>query len=315
MSIADKAKDKAKRNPNWLLGVLLGLHIILLSFNRSPERPELWIFQTALMTVMAPVQSGLTHSVNWVSDRWKSYFYLRGVREENERLKSELSRSTEALGTLREELVDYQQVRRLLEGSSLPAGSEVYQKVFARVIGRDPNHLFATVVIDKGSIHGIKKDQPVVDATGLVGRVVVVTPLSSRVVLVTDERHGAGAVIATTTAGRLLAVVRGVRDSYYFQLDFITPPIKIENGELVITSGQDGIYPPGLLIGRVANPTDQPASTQQRLVIAPAADLGRLEVVSVLQVTRDQIRAGTEAVANEEAQQEALSTRKKPNEK
>jgi rod shape-determining protein MreC len=315
VSIADKAKDKAKRNPNWLLGALLGLHIIVISFNRSPERPELWVLQTVLMTAMAPVQAGLTHSGNWVSDRWKSYLYLRGVREENERLKSELTRSAGELGTLREELVDYRQLRRLLEGSSLPGGTDAYQKVFARVIGRDANHLFATVVIDKGSIHGIKKDQPVVDATGLVGRVVVVTPLASRVVLVTDERHGAGVVIATTAAGRLLAVVRGVRDNYYFQLDFITPPVKIENGESVVTSGQDGIYPPGLLIGRVANPTDQPVSTQQRLVIAPAADLGRLEVVSVLQVTRDQIRAGLEAVANEEAQQDALSTKKKPNQK
>lgn len=311
MSITEKAKDKAKRSPNLLLGVLLVLHLVAISFNRTPNRPDLWIFQTVLMTIMTPAQSGLTRGSQWISGQWKSYFQLRGVREENERLKSELAQTGVELVTLREQLADYQQLRRLLDENGSSGVSDSYQKLFARVIGRDSNHLFATVIIDKGAIHGIRKDQPVVDANGVVGRVVVVTPLSSRVVLLTDERHGAGALIATTAAGRLLAVVRGVRDSYYFQLDFITPPVQIENGERVVTSGQDGVYPPGLLLGRVANPTDQPASTQQRLVIAPAADLGRLDVVAVLQLTREQIRAGIDAVASEESQQEALSTRKR----
>lgn len=307
MSIADKAKDKAKRNPNVLLGILITVQLFFVSLNPSPDRPYLRVVQAVAMTIAAPVQSGLSNGVGWVADLWKSYFYLRGVREENERLKAERSRSAMELTDLRERLAAYHQLNGLVEAR----GADGYQKLYARVIGRDTNHLFSTVIVDKGSIHGVMKDQPVVDSFGLVGRVILVAHSSSRVLLLTDERHGAGAVIATTVAGRLLGVVRGMRDSYYFQMDFITPAIKIENGESVVTSGQDGIYPPGLLIGRVANPTDQPTSTQQRLVLAPAADLGRLDVVALLRVTRDQIRAGIDAVVTEESQQEVGPARKR----
>lgn len=307
MSITDKARDRAKKNPNWLFGVLLIVHLVAISFNRTTERPDLRIFQTIIMTIATPFQSGIGSSADWVSEKWQSYFYLRGVREENQRLKADLARVESETFRLREELLKYQQLRELLD-SPTTAG---YQKIPARVVARDANHLFGTVVIDKGSIHGIKKDQPVVDAAGLVGRVVLVTPISSRVLLITDERHGSGALITTVLNGGILGVLRGVRDNFYCEMDFITTPVKIDNGEPVVTSGQDGIYPSGLLIGRVANPTDQPASTQQKIVVAPAAALGRLEMVAVLQVTSDQIRAATAAVESEEKRLEAEATRKK----
>ena len=296
MSIADKAKDKAKRNPEWMLGILVVLHLIALSLNRVPGQPGMRVLQVVLMTVTTPFQSGIGNSAGWLSEQWKGYFQLRRVREENEWLKSERIRLASEQLVLREQLARYGRLGPLVE-----AGDRIgSQAIRARVVGRDVSRLFGTVVIDKGSFHGVSKNQPVVDAMGLVGRVVLVTPYSSRVILITDERHGAGSVIATTLAGRLLGIVRGARDSYYCQMDFITAPVNIDNGEPVLTSGQDGIYPPGLLIGRVANPTDQPVSTQQRLVVAPAAELGRLEIVSVLQVTREQIRGAVDAVIAEE---------------
>lgn len=307
MSITDKARDRAKKNPNWLFGLLIVIHLIAISFNRTPERPDLRLFQNIFMTIATPFQSGIGSGVAWLTGKWEGYFHLRGVREENQRLKADLTRVDTELIRLREELDDYQGLRQLLD-SKIADG---YQKIPARVVARDANHLFGTVIIDKGSVHGIKKDQPVVDASGLVGRVVLVTPLSSRVLLVTDERHGAGALITMVLDGGILGVMRGVRDNYYCEMDFITTPVKIENGEPVVTSGQDGIYPPGLLIGRVANPTDQPASTQQRIVIAPAAALGQLEIVAVLQVTREQIRVAAAAVESEEKRQESEAARKK----
>lgn len=307
MSIADKARDKAKKNPNWLLGALLVVQLVMISFNRAPSRPDLWIAQVVLLTISTPFQSGLGSSVDWFSDRWRSYVQLRGVREENQRLRSDLARSESESLALRERLSALRHLEEVLASD----GAGDYPKIPARVIARDANRLFGTVVIDKGSIHGIRKDQPVVDAGGLVGRVILVTPFSSRVILVTDERHGAGALITTTVTDRVLGVVRGGGDSYYCRMDFITTPVRLENGELIVTSGQDGIYPPGLLLGRVANPAEWAGSTQQRMVVAPAADLGRLEAVLVLQVSPEQVRAGIDAVNTEEKRLEAESLRKR----
>lgn len=307
MSIADKARDKAKKNPNWLLGVLLVVHLVVVSFNRAPSRPDLWIIQVIVLTISTPFQSGLGSSVDWFSNKWRSYVQLRGVREENQRLRSELARSDSEALALREKLA----ALRHLEGLLAADGAGDYQKIPARVIARDANRLFGTVIIDKGSIHGVRKDQPVVDTGGLVGRVILVTPLSSRVILVTDERHGAGALITTTVTGRVLGVMKGVGDNYYCRMDFITTPVRLENGEMIVTSGQDGIYPPGLLLGRVANPAEWAGSTQQRMVVAPAADLGRLEAVLVLQVLPEQVRAGIDAVNAEEKRVETEALRKR----
>jgi rod shape-determining protein MreC len=259
------------------------------------------------MTISTPFQSGLGSSVDWFSDQWKSYLELRGVREENQRLRAALAQSSSDEVALRDRLSALRHLEQVLESGSA-AG---FQKIPARVIARDPNRLFGTIIIDKGSIHGVRKDQPVVDSGGLVGRVVLVTPLSSRVILVTDERHGAGALITTTVTDRVLGVIRGVGDNYYCRMDFITTPVQLDNGELVVTSGQDGLYPPGLLLGRVANPAEWAGSTQQRMVVAPAANLGRLESVLVLQVSREQVRAGIDAVSAEEQRQEAEASRRK----
>ena len=307
MSISEKVGDRIRKSPNWLLGTLLLVHLLLVSFNRSPSRPELWIIQTIVMTISTPFQSGLGSSVDWFSNQWRSYLQLRGMREENQRLRADLARSDAEMLALRERLSSLRHLEEVL-GSD---GAVGYQKIPARVIARDANRLFGSVIIDKGSIHGIVKDQPVVDSGGLVGRVVLVTPFSSRVILVTDERHGAGAMITTTVAGRILGVIRGVEDNYYCRMDFITTPVQLDNGEMIVTSGQDGIYPPGLLLGRVANPAEWAGSTQQRMVVAPAADLGRLEMVLVLQVSQEQVRAGIDAITAEEKRQEAEPVRKK----
>lgn len=296
MSIAGKAKDKAKKNPNWLLGVLLLLHLIAISFNRSTSRPELLVLQTVLLTLTTPVQSGLIGTSSWFSRQWQSYIDLRGARGENDTLKSDRARLERELIEARERLKSFEQRDSLSKWQA----ERQWGSIPARVIGRDINHLFKTVIIDRGSTHGVQKDQPVVDAAGLVGRVIFVAPFSSRVILVSDERHGAGAILGITAEGRSLGIVRGLKDTYQCQVDFITPPIRVANGEQVITSGQDGIYPQGILIGWVATPADSSATIPQRLTLQPAAALGRLETVAVLQVTREQIRAGLDEVGAEE---------------
>ncbi len=307
MSITDKAKERAKKNPNLLFGFLIIFHLILISFNRSSDRPDLRIIQRVVFIPVTLLGSGVSGGRSMVAGLWQRYIDLRGVSEENRQLKTDLVRIDSEMVRLREKLAEYRNLQNLLETTNYDG----YQRITARVVSRDVNHLFGTVIIDKGSFHGIQKDQPVVDATGLVGRVILVTTLSSRVLLITDERHGSGALITKVPGVDHYGVIRGIRDNFYCEMDFLTTPVLLENGQTVVTSGQDGLYPRGLLVGRVANPVDKSASTQQRNVIAPAAALDRLDLVSVLQVTGDQIRAAAKLVEAEEKRQEAEAASKK----
>ena len=105
-------------------------------------------------------------------------------------------------------------------------------------------------------LYTLVRDQPVVTAEGLVGRVILVTPISSKVLLITDERFGAGAVTAQTAQSRLVGILRG-RDQFLCELRLVAAAGKLENGEQVITSGQDQLYPKGLLSGHCLRPLRQ----------------------------------------------------------
>ena len=308
MVLAEKVRESARRNPSWVIGTLLVAHLIVISLNRAPQRPDLRVIQVLLLGVAAPLQSGLTQGISWVSGGARGYLDLRGVRQENLRLKAEQADLERQQIFLREQLNTLQHLRGLVEWQR----DQPYSMIPARVIGRDANHLFQTVILNRGSRHGVRKDQPVVDELGLVGRVIVVSPISSRVLLMTDERHGAGAIIGATLTERHLGVVRGEDRRTGAQFQFLTPPQVIENGEKVVTSGQDGIYPPGLLIGRVRVAGREGGTALPSLPLEPAAALGRLELVSVLQVTREQVREGLDELLREESREEPPGPRRRP---
>jgi rod shape-determining protein MreC len=177
-----------------------------------------------------------------------------------------------------------------------------YQAIHARVIGRDAQQWFNTVIIDAGSLAGVEKDMPVVTPDGLVGRVIVVSPVSSRVMLLTDERFGAGAVIGQLTQARALGIVKG-RSNSLCEMRFINSVEKVEPGEPIITSGQDGLYPRGLLIGR-ARVNSGAAAAPQAFEVEPAAPFNKLDLVAVLRVPKEQIRSKVAQLVNAEAEKQ-----------
>ncbi len=295
MSLTDKAKDKAKKNPTWLLGVLVLAHLLLISLNRVPSQPNLRYLQYVAMSGLTPFAWVASHSVGSIKGAWDHYFALRGARDENDWLKAERVRMENQLREQQEKNRLSEQNNVLQQWQSL----NQYGGVTATVIARDANEFFNTLVIDRGTVHGVQKDMPVVAAQGgLVGRVIATSPLASRILLLTDERHGTGAeVLGQTADTRLLGVVEGKSQSLC-EMRFIVAPDKIEAGEQVITSGQDGIYPKGLLVGRVKGTGT--ISAPQSVEIEPVAPLGKLETVSVLLIPLERLRAPVDELTKEE---------------
>lgn len=284
MSLTDKAKDRAKKNPRLMFMVLVILHLIVISLNRVPGQPDIRYLQKMMMTGATPLQWLTSHGVSSVKSVWTGYFDLRGAKNENESLKTRISQ-------LEAQNIELREKARLLDqlnALNLSPALSSYERVSAMVISRDADQWFKTVVIDRGSLVGVLKDQPVVTSDGLVGRVISVSTISSRVLLITDERHGVGAVIAQTADSRLVGILRG-RDQSLCELRLVAAAGKLENGEQVITSGQDRLYPKGLLIGRIKNLSDTGA-IPPRVDVEPAAQLQKLETVAVLLIPPDEIR-------------------------
>jgi rod shape-determining protein MreC len=289
-----------------MLAVLVILHLILISLNRVPGQPNIRFLQVVMMTGATPLQWAASHSVSAVKSVWTGYFDLRGAKRENDWLKTNKSQLETQIIELREKAKLFEQLGAL---DQTPAISS-YQRVNALVIGRDADQWFSTVVIDRGSLSGIKKDQPVVTAEGLVGRVISVTPISSRVLLITDERHGAGAVVAQTAESRLLGALRG-KNQALCELRLLAAPGKLENGEQVVTSGQDQLYPKGLLIGRIRNLNDTGA-VPQSVDVEPAASLQKLETVTVLLISPEEIHRQFDELVRTEKEKEKEKQEKTP---
>jgi rod shape-determining protein MreC len=298
MTLTDRPKDRTKKNPRLLLFILVVLHLILISLNRVPGQPSIRYLQVVMMTGATPLQWVASHGVSSAKSLWMGYFDLRGARRENEWLKSRNSELESQIVELRDKSKLFEQLEALNRSPALSS----YRRVNALVIGRDSDNWFKTVLIDRGALHGVEKDQPVVSNEGLVGRVVSVSPISSRVLLLTDERHGAGAMVAQTTENRLVGILTGQNQSLC-KLALLSEGGKLNNGEEVITSGQDQLYPRGLLIGRIRNMTS-PEATTTPIDVEPAVALQKLETVAVLLIPRAEIHQQYEELVKAEKEKE-----------
>ncbi|MCI3950471.1 MAG: rod shape-determining protein MreC [Acidimicrobiales bacterium] len=153
--------------------------------------------------------------------------------------------------------------------------------VGARVVGAPVSNLEQTVEIDKGSDDGVAEGMPVVAADGLVGRVAEVSGRRSRVRLITDPASAVGVrLVGSGDTGS----AEGEGPGRDLSLLFVEPGTEVERDELVVTSGLEGAaFPADVPVAHVVEAATRPGELSQDVSVRPAADLGRLELVRVLQ--------------------------------
>lgn len=262
-----------RKNRAALLGLLLLLVALLWYSVSLRQQRETNLFETLVLSVTAPVQSVLTSTINSVADTWGSYINLVNTAEENRRLQAVNSTLKAEINLLRENSLENERLRRLLEFKE----TQSMQTLPARVIAEDATNWSRTVVIDKGSADGVLEGMPVVVAEGVVGRVIRNSRHESRVLLVTDA---ASAVAALVQSSRARGICRGQGNFLIF--DFVLRKEKLTAGEPVITSGMGGVFPKGLLIGHITSIDRMDFGLFQTIKVAPSVDFPRLEEVLVL---------------------------------
>jgi rod shape-determining protein MreC len=263
----------SKKTVIILAGILLiSANLILLAV--ATRRPVASGFGRTMIAFVAPFQELATRAVGTVKDVWWRYLFLASVAKENQRLLQELGESRQKIIQQRELELENQRLRELLEFKrSLPSPA-----VPAEIIGKDPSAWFKTVIIDKGRADGLRRGMPVVSALGVVGQIIEVSGRQSRLMLIIDRNSGADALVQRT---RARGIVKGTsQDECY--LDYVLHADDVRVGDLVVTSGYDGVYPKGLLIGTVGAVDFKGGDFFKEIQITPAVDFDRLEEVLVI---------------------------------
>ena len=228
----------------------------------------------------SPLQSASSKATGATSGFFQQIWNFRSTAQENEQLKERLAQVETELNTARGAAVENERLKALL---NLNEQTDI-KSIPARVIARDPSVWFNTITINRGSSSGIDMNMPVVTPGGIVGRVITVSPWSSQVMLITDEKAGAGAVVGQLGQSGALGSVRGRADLGVglIEMRYVSGLEKVEVNDYVMTTGQDGIYPAGLNIGRVVEVKPGTATQAHQILIQPGARLDQLEEVAVL---------------------------------
>jgi rod shape-determining protein MreC len=272
-------KEIRQRAPVWLVALLVAnLAIMAVDARDADGRHK--VLRMWTQTFASPWQSASSKASGATSGFFQQIWNFRSTAQENEQLKERLSKVEQELQTARQATSENERLKSLL---GLNEQSEI-KTVPARVIARDPSVWFNTITINRGSSSGITVNMPVVTAGGIVGRVITVGPWASQVMLITDEKAGAGAVVGQLGQSGALGSVRGRADLgvALIEMRYVSGLEKVEINDSVMTTGQDGIYPPGLNVGRVVEVKNGTATQAHQILIQPGAQLDHLEEVAVL---------------------------------
>lgn len=226
-----------------LLVVLLFSFFIMMSYQANRADTISTVADT-IQTVVSPAHRLFSALWLGVSGAWTNYVGLVGSATEADALRDRIGVLERRAGTLEESARENARLRQLL---GLRARLDV-PSVAARTIGRDTAHGYEAFTINRGSRDGVLADWAVVSPTGaVVGRVIRAAPYTSIVQLITGPKSAVGAKVARTGAH---GVVHGTGDAV-LELAYVTSLADVRVGDLVVTSGDDSIYPPGLEIGRI----------------------------------------------------------------
>jgi len=259
--------------------ILVGASLAFLFFDRAGVHAG--PVGRTVIAVTAPVQGGLTVAGRSVNGIYGDYLALRGVREENVLLRARVRELQEQAARTADLVTENERLRRLLE---LADRRKDLRLRAARVIGRSNSPFFRVMKIelDIGEPENIEEGMPVVAPGGVVGQVRTLTGHRAEVLLVTDPRSAIDVVLEKSRA-RGVAVGTGEPERYRARLEYLERSVEAVDGERVLTTGDDGRYPPGLVVGAVAvDGSGEESGPFRSAQVRPLVDLGALEEVFVV---------------------------------
>jgi rod shape-determining protein MreC len=263
-----------RQRGRFLFGAVVLAQIILISAQVN-SRAGVPVLEQVTFGVFAEVQRAASGTYNFITHSWTGYVGLQGVQAENAELKARLDVLQVELQEQRALAERSQQLQKLLDlrdRANLPTTA-------ADIIGLGASPDFQTVTISKGTNDGLKGDMAVLSPSGVVGRIVTPSTRASKVQLLIDRNAAAGALVERSRAqGVVLGTGEGI-----LRMEYVAELGDVQTGDTVVTSGVDGIYPKGFVIGQVAT-VERRGGAYKLITVKPAVDARDLESVLVVLV-------------------------------
>jgi rod shape-determining protein MreC len=262
----------SRQRPLVLLVAVILAQVLLLAFQikRGQDVRLVRVWSADLLT---PPQRAGTFLLSKIDGAWFGYIDLRHARAENRQLAEEVGRLRLQNQELESQAAEAGRLAKLLGFRQANANVPM---LAADVIGASADSNSQTVFINRGERDGVHRNMAVVTPDGIVGKIFEAFPHTSQVLLITDRESGVGALLANT---RTHGVVKGTAGPLLW-MDYVSAGEKVPAGELILTSGEDKIFPKDLPVGTVAS--TKTGFPFQAIELDPAAHLDRLEEVLVL---------------------------------
>ncbi len=260
-----------------MIALLLG-NFILMAFDAREINSGQRMIRVWSQTAAYFVQSPITAVSSVVTGYFQSVVNLRSAQSENDLLNQRVQELEVEIKQKEDLSNENQRLKSLLE---LKEQSN-YKVLAAQIIGRDASVWFDSSIINRGSLDGVKLNMPVVTNGGLVGRITAVSPLTAQVDLVTKDKSGLGGVIGELGTSNALGVISGTSKKDLLEMRYVPGSIEVMVGDIVYTTGQDGIFPAGLKIGEIIEVQSGSATVTHQILIRPSARLDSMQEVAVL---------------------------------
>lgn len=266
--------NEAQKRISWITFlILVALAFLITALDQSGN----------LDAAFGVIRNPMAAMMGWTAERSQALDEVLEGPRDLETARSEIAELQEQINTLERENEELREIegeyQLLLDLFNRARQAPDYQRLTASVIGLDTNLAVRSIFIDKGSADGVRVGMPVESSRGLVGQVFRTTPNSSQVVLITDSSSAVPARLGTS---RATGILRGGGVGGSLSIDWIDLKYQLEVGEVVLTSGLGGRFPPDLVIGRVIEVDRREAELFQRAVIQPAVDFDAIEVLFVI---------------------------------
>jgi rod shape-determining protein MreC len=271
-------REIRQRAPWWFFG-LLALNFALMTYDARDESTRQRKIRTVAQSIAYPIQRGTSSVGGWIGGLFGGVGELRRASRENQQLRTQVEQMQTELRDIRQKASEADRLEKLLKLNQ----QTQFTAVTAQVIARDPSMWFDSISINKGRWAGVEINMPVVTSDGIVGRVVSTGPLNAQIMLITDEKSGTGAVVGQLGQSNAIGSIKGMGENGLLDMRYVSGLEKVALGDMVYTTGQDGIYPPGYTVGQVVDLRAGSATQAQVIHIRPSAGLDRLKEVVVLQ--------------------------------
>lgn len=235
---------------------------------------------TVVGYVVVPFQQGIAKVGGWLSSRSEELVQIRTLLDENARLKEEIARLTEENTLLQQDKYELNNLRALID---LSEQYGEYNKVGARIIGRDSGNWYSAFIIDKGSDSGFEVDMNVIAGGGLVGRITSVGPNWARVTsIISDNNNVSGMTLSTEDNLMVTGDLRLMSENCITFSQLVDSQNLVAEGDKVVTSNISDKFLPNILIGYISAVNKDPNNLTKSGLITPAVDFEHLEEVLVI---------------------------------